>query len=197
MPPLPAIAGVFRVTIDWSVSNGVTPRNVFHVRSPTATVAQIATGLESAFVAGIGQFETVSSLFQFNSVSILPLDGTSATTIHTLATTHTGGAGSGEFIPAMAGVLSLRTAQRGSRGRGRMYLGPSPEAIQTNGQLDNTRVGDSVAGWVAFENHLVAESPSIEMVVASYVHADAHSVTSISMRQIAGTIRHRQDQLVH
>jgi hypothetical protein len=58
-------------------------------------------------------------------------------------------------------------------------------------------VGDTVAAWVAFENHLVAESPSIEMVVASYVHADAHSVTSISMRQIAGTIRHRQDQLVH
>jgi hypothetical protein len=196
MPVLPTITGVHRVTLNWRPLGGINFRNVLHVRGTSLTASQVGTQMDAALSVGQtnGMFEGLSTLLSCVQIDILPLDGTSPTFSKTISTI-TGGGGSGEYTPAVAAVVSLKTGQRGSRGRGRFYGGPIPEAGQENGVLNATRVTDMTTGWNAFVAALIAGSPSLHLVVASYKHADAHDVTSIRVDSILGTQRRRQDQL--
>jgi len=94
-------------------------------------------------------------------------------------------------IGNMAGVMSFRTTQRGSRGRGRIYMGPIGEGNNENNFLSTTVQAGMVTQWSNFHTAMRAHTPVIDPVVASYVHADAHSITSIRADAKIGTQRRR------
>lgn len=187
MPPIPTITDVWRVTLNWGIAHGVAPRNVLHFSAPGLTDADIATALDANFTDEM--WACVQQDWAFTTVDLLKLDGTSAT--RTEAVSAQGSLTSGDWIVGAAGVISARTPQRGSRGRGRVYLGPLAESQLTNGLIPN--VSTKLAAWEAFR--VAMQGDGVPWVVASYVHADSHAVTSVQMDQIPGMVRRRNDQL--
>lgn len=194
--PLPVIADVFRVTFEWLPADGISPRNVVHVRSASDDVTEIGGVINDAFAAitDFSPWTFLSNVFACDDLSILPLDGTSATAVVALADTMIGGA-TGELIPNMAAVLSFHTEQRGPRGRGRMYIGPTTENKNDSGIVDPTSATNTVTAWGEVIANLAASDPVVELGVASYVHHDFHPVTSHRLDRIMGTQRRRLDQL--
>jgi hypothetical protein len=178
------------VSLLWNVSNGVAPVNVVHVQSATKDATEIGDLMDAAFEPEM--FALVDSEYRIDQLAILPLDGTSATTIHNVVT-DTHGAGTGGSLPAISAVLSFRTDQRGPRGRGRIYLGPLAESNVTNGIVGGDAFGPTTGAWEDFYEAL--NDDDVAGVVASYTHADAHLISAITMDNRAGTQRRRQDQL--
>lgn len=196
MAPLPTIPNCVRIAINWSQSAGVRPVNVFHIVTASTDEAEIAEAIGDAFIAaGANVFACVQDGFTIDTYTITLLDGSSAGQVVNEARTI-GGQASGDPIPAVAGVLSFHTAQRGPRGRGRMYLGPIGEGIQAGGILSGSVGINCAAAWQDVDTELGTSSINGGLVVASYVHAEAGAVTSISMRPQVGTQRRRQNQLV-
>jgi hypothetical protein len=196
MPPLPVINDVFRITFDWLGSGGVQPRNVIHIRAAGATVADVSTALNAAVTAGIASdhmFSPMDNDFVCTNFNILPLDGSSAGSDHARTGPALNGGSSGDQSPASAAVASFRTSQRGPRGRGRCYVGPIVEAAMEGGFLASGQATSMLGGWDAFHDSLVGDS--MAHVVASYVHADAHDISSYRIDNVLGTMRRRQDQL--
>jgi hypothetical protein len=190
MPPLPTIADTYRVTLDWSVADGVNPANVMHFTMPSGSESD----LFDALTANLNEpmFACVSSAFRINGVSILKLDGSSATQSFVLATPIDGTSGA-EFSPASAGIVKLQTTQRGPRGRGRQYYGPVGEDAMSNGGLGSSTTSAMSSGWADFLPGIAADGAPL--VVASYVHSDVHQVTAVTIEAILGTQRRRQNQL--
>lgn len=191
--PLPVIADVYRVTLNWATESQVTPHNVIHVETASANEADIAAAIEdnltTNMIALLGDDQTLES------IDVIKLDGTSAQQSFTV-TSIVDGQGTGPSTPAAAGVLSIHTVQRGPRGRGRLFLGPLHDNHNGSGVIvPSTLPGAIVAAWTTFNDALTAAD--ISMGVASYVHADFHLATGFSMRAAFGTMRRRQDQLVH
>lgn len=193
MAPLPTIANVIRVGLRWNPHDGVQPYNVMHVATNTTDLEQLALDLGDSWQdAGAGVFVRTCSGFTMTTVDLTPLDGVTATQQWPLGHTLSGGT-DGESIPATCAVLSLKTNQRGPRGRGRLYLGPLAEGAQSNGLVNGP---DTVsAAWRAFNTALAATDSAASMVVASYTHADAGAVTSMHIDAACGTQRRRQRQL--
>jgi hypothetical protein len=187
MTPLPVITDVYRVVLDWESGDACTPKNILHIRSTGNSEAGIGAALDASWQSGM--WDEVSSDMAFSQVTITKLDGTSAAVIVNVDT-QGGGAG-GQIIPEQAMVLSLRTLQRGPRGRGRLFLGPVTEDNVNQGKLSVTPVNNIVVDWGTFNDQLHAQSPSCALVVASYVHSDAHDVTSISSSIDVGMQRRR------
>lgn len=196
MPPLPTIANTFRVTLDWTTQHGIRPVNVFHVHSASSDVLAIGADIQNAMVvpSPLALFKCMQSDFTIPSFSILPLDGSTAT-VTIAASGQGGGGGSGQLVPAAAGVVSFHTAQRGARGRGRMYVGPCTETVISDGALDTTVQTQMLSAWGDFLTALPTGTEGVTMVVASYVHADQHAITNIRVDTLIGTQRRRQDQL--
>jgi hypothetical protein len=147
----------------------------------------IATAFDASTQAN--QWNCIQQDWAFTSIDLLKLDGTSATS--TKAVSAQGSLTSGDWANAVAGVISLKTPQRGARGRGRLFLGPVAESQISLGLL-NSVTSISVA-WEAFRVAMNAAGASL--VVASYQHADQHAVTSLIMHTLPGTMRRRNDQL--
>lgn len=196
--PLPVIPDVYRCTILWQGSGGVltlNPRNVIHVSAPSLNEGDVADNLGNAMNTARTTAEPLfvgSSQWIANVVDVLKLDGVSAT--QTLAMPHPWVMNqAGDFSPASAAVISLHTAQRGARGRGRFYCGPVAEGKMINGRILTADATEMATGW----GLLIAELASLgsPLVVASYTHADAHVVTSHRVDTLLGTQRRRQDQL--
>lgn len=196
---LPVISDIFRCTLNWSTGGGVTPRNVLHVSNASATEAQVGTSLKTVLENASYDVELWGCLNAANvlqSLDIIKLDGSSAS----ITTTMTpgvvkGGAVTGDVIPQACGVVSFHTSQRGPRGRGRIYIGPIMETQQAGGILLGTTVTSMQTAWTNFLTSLAGAAVPIPLQVASYVHADAHAVTSASVDTIIGTQRRRLDQL--
>jgi hypothetical protein len=185
--PIPVIADVFRCTLDWTGTSPMTPVNVFHIECPGGNESDVAAGIEASWVGSM--FDQVSSAFAFSFVSIMPLDGVSPATPFPV-TSHTGGAG-GQPIPNQAQVLSIKTSQKGPRGRGRLYLGPITEDNVTGGYMVAATNNTIAAAWQTFANNLIANSPTMSLGVASYVHADFHQASIIGSGPKAGSQRRR------
>jgi len=192
MPPLPTITDVFRCTFNWTLFDGVAPKNVIHVRAPSATEEQVAIEVLAALQTH--QFEGMPEDFVLDTLDVLPLDGATAT-FSAPGDGYNSGGGSGDFSPASAAVVSLRTAQRGARGRGRVYVGPLQESVMTDGHFNSGNVTELGTAWVDFRQALIDSAITAHLCVASYVHADSHDVASIAVDSILGTQRRRQDQL--
>lgn len=186
MPVLPTITDVLRVTLNWNPAHGITPRNVWHFYAPGKTDAQLVTALNAAWSANL--WDWVMQDWAFTTIDILHLDGTSAT--NTYAVTAQGSAVSGDWLPGVSGVLSYRTSQRGSRGRGRSFFGPMPESKVTNGLVNNAVT--VLAAHNAFHGALA--SSGFFFGVASYKHADFNQVTTTRADTITGSSRRRNDQ---
>lgn len=196
MPPLPTIGNAVRVTLNWSSNLGITPRNVMHLITASADEQEIGEAIEAAAVTNVDMFQAIDDAFTLISLSILLLDGTTPTYEYTLVSDDVKGGGSGEQIPAAAAVLSMRTSQRGPRGRGRLYLGPVSEAALTDGRISESYRVAMVNSWDDFQDDLVASPIVASIGVASYAHAEINGVNTFSMRQAAGTLRRRQNQLL-
>ena len=196
MAPLPVIPDVYRIVLLWNTLHGVTPRNVFHVSSASGDVDVVASQVNDALkeVTNTACFAPMGADREFDQISITPLDGSTATSIHTIEFFNGEGT-SGEESPASSSVVSFRTAHRGAQGRGRMYLGPLPEHSMANGVLDSTFAATQLDGW----EHALAKMATFGLaerfVVASYVHVDAHIILNVSVDELVGTQRRRQDQL--
>jgi hypothetical protein len=194
--PLPVIANVFRVTADFNRIGGVAPHNVFHVRCTAGDETDVADAIQDAFSDSDTDFmwKVLPSAYILGSVEVLPLDGSSATHVFSVSS-MTGQGGSGDHSPATAAVLSLRTAQRGPRGRGRQFIGPCIESQMSDGVIASDQAAFITSAWSAFAGLLAEHSPVVELGVASYAHSDFNVVTSVQCSTIAGTMRRRQDQL--
>lgn len=185
MPVLPTIADVFRVTLNWNAAHGFSPRNVCHFQAVTGTEADVVAALEASWDDAM--WHAVQQDWAFTSVDVLKLDGVSAT--QTFPVTAQGSLTSGDWVVGTAAVLSLHTAQRGSRGRGRMFLGPIAEARLIGGRVSPSN--DIVVGWGAFIASMISEG--VPMGVASYAHADFHPITSHRIDSVPGQQRRRND----
>lgn len=188
--PLPIISSVMRVTFNQVPASGHATHNVLHFTTSgneAALAADIDTAL-GTLAADSHLFWCLPSAWKCTTIDILPLDGSSTTTPFILSNDQQGGA-SGAAIYQASGVVSHYTAQRGSRGRGRSFLGPVAEDAQANGVLDATGKGLMQTAWGAFRA-AVAGAGS-DLVVASYQHADANLVTSETVQGYIATQRRR------
>jgi len=195
MAPIPTIPNVYRIQVEWDSTVAVTPVNVFHVRALSGTASAIGTAVATALSAHTPQmWDPLYTGIIAHSILVTPLDGTTAGFDVPLGTPIDGG-GSGGLLPQVCAVVSLKSTQRGSRGRGRMYVGPVGETQVTDGNLAGTSQSNMLTAWGAFVNSLNSGTPSIQLVIASYKHADAHDVTNIRVDTVCGTQRRRQNQL--
>jgi hypothetical protein len=193
MAPLPVIPNVVRVGIPWQSNFGVKPYNVFHVATSSSDLAQLALDIGDAMeTAGGSLFGPVDDSYQFDELDLTPLDGTTPGQTFPITAVQSGGTG-GDGIPGLCCVVSFRTAQRGPRGRGRVYLGPVSEGAQNNGILVDT--GAVAAAWETFDDEMASSGSAASLVVASYVHSEANGVTSIVVNSAGGTQRRRQSRL--
>lgn len=196
MPPLPVIAGIFRVTLNWNSDGGITPRNVLHIQTATGDEEEVADALHTALVANVDAVQMISINYAVVTYDVLKLDGSSATVTVNAPDDDARGGASGQIMPSTATVLSMRTAQRGPRGRGRLYLGPAAEGLADAGYVPLTQRSTTPAAWQALNEDLLASPIAAGIYVASYVHGTAVPVTSFSVRPPFGTQRRRQNQLV-
>lgn len=192
---LPVIPNVFRVTWNFASYQGVTPRCVQHFLTATADGADLGVAIWEACEDSM--FFFMHQNFEPQSLSIIRLDGTSAT-VEVPRSSHSDAemcATTGEIIPAAAAVISWRSLVRGPKGRGRTYVGPVSESAIQNGKL----IGDGITllplAWTTFMDNLTANTPNIELTIASYRHEESYLVSSFSMSNTLATQRRRQDQL--
>jgi hypothetical protein len=188
---LPVIENVFRCTLNFGSTGGVIAHNVLHLLSDTGDEADLADKFETHLTTNM--LSVIHDGVGIESFSIIELNGTDATQIFTNGSSADGQA-TGDIIPAQAAVLSLHTATRGPRGRGRLFLGPLSESVNIDGLVSGVANAATVAAWIAFAAAMQTDGWTLG--VASYVHADFHPVLSFSMRNQAGTLRRRQNQLL-
>ena len=194
MGALPVIANVFRCAFEFT-GGIVNPVTVLHFKcTDTSDVAEIATAIGAAHIAAASNpWIAMHSDYTTSGVLITPLDGHTAGTSQPLGTTL-GGAQSGDQILNDAVVLSEHTAQRGSRGRGRVFIGPITEGVQNGGLITGTLQTDTLNHWASWHAELRAGSPSIDPVVASYTHADSHTIVGLRVNTKVGSQRRRLDR---
>jgi len=195
MAPLPTITNAYRVEMVWSGSGGVVPVNVFHLNTDAASEAEVGANLVTAFEdAESADFAKLVQVGQeLRGFNVTALDGTSASFF--VSVSGIGGSATGQPITNMACILSFRTAQRGPRGRGRLFLGPITEDGWDGGNLTSADLADMVTAWSNIATLLGTSSPSTALAVASYVHEDINNVTGIEAKNVPGTQRRRLDQL--
>lgn len=198
MPPLPTISQVYRLTLPFvGITSGINPALVFHFKTTLTDLDDIGTDFDNTWQTVRGTAEPIFAVcadFIATTLDILPLDGTSATHTYTLGTLIQGNT-TGECSPASAAVVSFKSAQRGPQGRGRKYLGPIAEAKMVDGRLETAARTQMQTAWNALLAAWDNPTGSLQLVVASYVHAAAYPVTSAVVQQLLGTQRRLQDQL--
>lgn len=144
---LPVIADGFRAILAFTPTGGGREWTVHadyvsdHV-SPAAS--EVAEGIEAAMAAwkvdGIDASTQTQDFFTDNQdfirITVYALDGESVPWVVTPAVTSFGtGTTSSSMPPDLAVVTTLRTAERGPRGRGRMYWSPSCVVANSGGMV--------------------------------------------------------------
>lgn len=175
----------------WNSYEGVAPVNVFHVATASEDVTEIGEALVAAAEAAGPMFAPMPEQYYSPTFAVLPLDGETPTALFPTDWVDAC-QGDSDMIPASAYVYSFRTAQRGPRGRGRMYIGPISESTQLNGVVTGAAPGSMQTAWGEFVTAIGVET--IGLVVASYVHEDFHPVLGLTLKTVCGTQRRRQDQ---
>lgn len=195
MAPLPEINDVFRIDIPWATINGVSAVNVFHVQTTLTDVQEIATTIADAFPDDGSAFAPQHINQSASTLGVTPLDGVTPRIEVAVSSDGLHGTESGEIIPAAACILSLRTNRRGSRGRGRLFIGPVCEGAWTNGFIVESQRENVLEGWIAADAALLANSPSITLGVASYKYSTFAQLQSFVVPPPGATQRRRQNQL--
>jgi hypothetical protein len=190
MPPLPIIADTYRVTFNWRGPAGQGPRNVLHFRSAAHNEEQLAQALEDHFTDNM--WALVTDSLHMDSISVLKLDGTSPVWVHAVTSAHATGGRGGDYVPGYSAVLSLHTALRGRRNRGRVFLPYLPEGSMVDGRITDTNRPACATAWATFNVDLAALGDPVRLVVASYRGVAAHNVEGISLSDRPGVQRLRQ-----
>lgn len=191
MAPLPVIADVARVTVEFATVDGVTPRSVFHVRTDGDNVPDVGAAILDA--APDFLYAPMDEGFNPIALSIILLDGTSgAVPVNASGASWCEDTGS-PILPSLAAVVSLGTGLRGPANRGRQFIGPLCENNTQNGFVDSGTVSTLADNWETFIEAL--DTSSHNLVVASYTHADAHDVLTIQAKAECATQRRRLLQL--
>lgn len=190
--PLPIIADTYRVALNWTGPGSLIASNVMHFRNPAGTAAGLYSALDANVAAsmwGLAPTTTACSL-----VEISKLDGSSATyNAFPAGAKWAGPATAGDVIPAGAVVVSFRTALRGRRNRGRIYL---PFVTEINIQNGVAAAGSLTACSVAWASFLSAmNTAGYALVIASYVGGSAQAVTTATVKTTLATQRRRQSRL--
>lgn len=191
MPPLPVIADVFRVTLDWAAGSAPQCHNVMHFEAPSKTSAQVFTALNANVTNSM--WSTMYTGAHVTNVDVLPLDGTSPTLSNAVAggpAKWAGNGGSDYSSRAPAAIIKLATAIRGPANRGRVFLPFCSEQDFTAGRFDPSIVTAVTAAWVTFANAMAAAG--VALGVASYVHANWHQAVNVALHDVAGTVGRRQ-----
>jgi len=182
--PLPIITNTVRVVYEGRLEQGTNWANIIHCRHPSgapsgADIAALLVELDRLYTgASYGGGATFWSGAATNgavldTITITPLDGTSASTV---ATVGQAGANTADPLPAgTALVLTHRTNLRGRSFRGRTYIAGWGEDMNTaTGNPDQTAITLFVSQWTQFR---AALSPiNWEFVVASYLTSQATPV---------------------
>lgn len=187
---LPIITDTFRVTLNWTGS-GVGAHNVMHVHSSTLDEAGVYNAINSAVTASM--WDGVRATQSVDSVEVLKLDGTTAGLIFPTArpAKWSGVQATGDYSVVESIVVSLRTAVRGPRGRGRLFLPFPAESAVTNGFLNTGNNTTMTGAWNLFLVNLVG----CELVVASYKHATQAQVGVVLVDPVIHAQRRRAKQL--
>lgn len=196
MPPLPVITNTFRCALHWSDGGGQQATNVIHIRHPAGVISNDAVfdALDDNVTADM--WGSIGAGVSVVEVVVTPLDGSTASTAYTATGAQWGvGRGIGQFLPAGACLVSLRTLLRGRSNRGRVYVPFLSESANINGGIDPTYVAVIQPAWDAFRAALIANDFPMELVVASYKLSTAESVVVSQVESVAATQRRRQGRL--
>lgn len=195
MAALPVIADVFRCALNWTAAGGLKAENVIHIKNVSGgplTSADAFESLQDNITANM--WAAVSSAYTITSVTITPLDGTTASTeFATGGGAQWQGGASGDYAPALCALVKVVTAKRGRSYRGRVYCGPVSEAAQTAGIINPASVALMQADWTAFRANALTDT--WPFVVASYKHSTAELSTACFVESPAATQRRRQGRL--
>lgn len=191
--PLPVIANVYRCALHWTNNAGAIAVNVLHVQKASSNEDAILVELDTHVDSDM--WFPISSDFHVDKVTIIKLDGTSAgKEFSPITPANWDGGLAGTWSPQVAALVRLGTAQRGARGRGRVFLGPCAEAATADGswQSDSNRAACETA-WKDFNDDLTADG--FTFGIASYKHADFHAITNVRVPSVLATQKDRQNRL--
>lgn len=190
--PLPVIANVWRVTLNWTNDDVPDPAaNVMHFSAALATANDVFVALDAGIGANVLWNAPVAAGSRVTSVEVLKLDGTSPTEeFLTGIDTYWSGASASAAIPQSAATITWKTAMRGRSKRGRTFLPHVGEGATVDGAIDGTTLTNLQGAW----DGLLTDWPSagITPVVASYLLASAQAVTAYVARARTSTMRKRQ-----
>lgn len=189
--PLPVIANTYQVVLNWT--NASAPRdaaNTLHFLDQlgTQTIANLNTDIEASVGAIMWQAVTASA--RVNSMRITPLDGvTAGVTFSVAAAAKWTGGGGADAILQGAQVVSLKSAQRGPRGRNRVFLPWVAEDRQVNGTIDSVVTANVAGAWATFVSAMSALD--WQLVAVSAVHNEENALASLSVSSRLYTQRRR------
>jgi hypothetical protein len=127
------------------------------------------------------------------TIEALKLDGVSASVSKAVAGAKWTGQTTGDLIPSGAMVVTLRSALRGRRTRGRVFVPFVAEANNLNGVLVASNLALAQTAWTNFMGAMT--TANAEFVIASYLGSFGTTVTSVTCQPIMATQRRRQSQL--
>lgn len=196
-----------RVTLLFSLLDGAEEASTSFATAPQPSPGQqemeeLAGIASAAFLADFwnstagGHFPTSTdflgaSVATYNGQNELITSGSSL-----LVTPFPGNGPTLSLPPGTAEVVSLRTAQAGARGRGRMYLPAlGNTSINVAGRIDSTVQQDLLAGMVAFFDSWNADLQTFPVGVASQAGSFVSTVTSVRVGNVFDSQRRRRDQL--
>lgn len=174
--PLPVINNVVRVAVRGTTQQGSPWVNVLHFRKTSGAIDDAAltalnTELNKLYGGPAYSGSTYWLLFNCNQYTLCydatytRLDGTSASVIKAL--TAAGSGTSNSMPPEVSVCVTLRTATRGRRYRGRLYLPPFvASAANPNGSVVGSSMTGIVAQFAGFRTALTGIN--WEQVIASY-----------------------------
>lgn len=197
---LPVIANTVRVAVRGHSTSGQAWVNVLHFRKTSGSVdAAAITALDTEVQklyggasyggGGVNLLNNTPATTYILDVTYTPLDGSSASTVKSSSAI---GSGATDLLPGEAApIMSLRTASRGRRNRGRFYLPALHEG--SNDIIGGVSAG-VVTAYTAQMTGFLAALTGInwQMVVASYVGSTATTVTTALLRTYFGSQKRRR-----
>lgn len=189
--PLPVVQDAIQATLVWDdvdAPRSATTTLHFLDMAGTSTVQQLMTAIEARVLANM--WVVLPTNAHVTSINFTPLDGTSAgTSIATSGGAKWAGTGSNDCILQGACVISLKSLQRGPRGRNRIFLPWVSEGAQLNGTLTAASVALMQTAWNTFRTNMALDG--FPLIAVSGVHSDEHTVTSVVVRPYVRTQRRR------
>jgi hypothetical protein len=178
MVTLPTIPQILRVTVRGTTADGTRWENVLHLKKGTgdpspSDYAALVTELNRLYGGtsyGGGGAALLSACNTLTVVNDYTFTSLAAPIASVVLAASAAGPGTGNSLPAeVAEVLSLRTANRGKRYRGRIYLPPMTVTnLAASGNLASSLATSLPAQAAGFQTAIQALTTPYAWHVASY-----------------------------